>query len=347
MRATITSLATIALTVAPLAAQNIEEFTFDATSIGGQRLTSEQFENNIVIVDLWGTWCGPCVAATPVLQELYEKYKHHGLEIIGFAYEGSQVKDPATVVRNFATERGLTYHLAVGTPAIQRQVPGRTAYPTLLFFNKGMAHDHTQVGFNPLHKKKMENWVREAVGLERTEEDEFVEEEEETVEAAAPAQPEEPEIPPGVIYMPGQSDRGVAFDVVDVDGEDLQFETLKGHPVVIALTSTWDHEAAATWDILSALHDEFAEKGAVIIGAYLEQPAQRAAKIRAIRKFQERRPMKYRAFPAGLDFQRKIHLFRGMPLFLVFDKDGVLVQREAGMADDMHERLATKLEAHL
>jgi peroxiredoxin len=37
----------------------------------------------VVIVDFWGTFCGPCKESFPKLQELYAKYKGSGLTIVG------------------------------------------------------------------------------------------------------------------------------------------------------------------------------------------------------------------------------------------------------------------------
>jgi thiol-disulfide isomerase/thioredoxin len=36
-----------------------------------------------VLLNFWGTWCGPCVAATPELVATYEKFRARGFEIIG------------------------------------------------------------------------------------------------------------------------------------------------------------------------------------------------------------------------------------------------------------------------
>ncbi|MEW6208666.1 MAG: TlpA disulfide reductase family protein, partial [Acidobacteriota bacterium] len=40
----------------------------------GKAIESEQFKGSIIIVDLWATWCGPCIAEIPEYNRLQEKY---------------------------------------------------------------------------------------------------------------------------------------------------------------------------------------------------------------------------------------------------------------------------------
>lgn len=41
------------------------------------------FKGNVVLIDFWGTWCGPCRRAIPHLKELLETHKDRGLVILG------------------------------------------------------------------------------------------------------------------------------------------------------------------------------------------------------------------------------------------------------------------------
>ncbi len=50
---------------------------------GDQEITLESLKGKVVLLDFWGTWCGPCRAAMPHLKELYEKHKDGGLVVIG------------------------------------------------------------------------------------------------------------------------------------------------------------------------------------------------------------------------------------------------------------------------
>ncbi|MCC1483733.1 TlpA family protein disulfide reductase [Winogradskyella immobilis] len=50
-------------------------------------LKPEVDKNEIVLLDLWATWCGPCIAKTRLVRPVYDKYKEKGFSIVGVAGE--------------------------------------------------------------------------------------------------------------------------------------------------------------------------------------------------------------------------------------------------------------------
>ncbi|TDM00332.1 MAG: hypothetical protein C4K58_03690 [Flavobacteriaceae bacterium] len=44
-------------------------------SLDGKQVDLNQFKGKVVFLNLWATWCGPCVAEMPTLQALSDKYK--------------------------------------------------------------------------------------------------------------------------------------------------------------------------------------------------------------------------------------------------------------------------------
>ena len=44
-------------------------------------------DGNIYVIDIWGTWCAPCIKNIPELTILQKKYKSKGLRVIGYSWE--------------------------------------------------------------------------------------------------------------------------------------------------------------------------------------------------------------------------------------------------------------------
>jgi thiol-disulfide isomerase/thioredoxin len=59
------------------------EFSF--TSKDGEFVTLEDLRGKTVVLDFWGTWCKPCLMATPDLLKLNRKYAEQGVVFIGVA----------------------------------------------------------------------------------------------------------------------------------------------------------------------------------------------------------------------------------------------------------------------
>lgn len=49
----------------------------------GEKIDTDQWKGDVVLVDFWGTWCQPCVKALPELKLTHEKYHQRGLQIVG------------------------------------------------------------------------------------------------------------------------------------------------------------------------------------------------------------------------------------------------------------------------
>ena len=53
------------------------------------KLTSEDFaKNKLTVLNVWATWCPPCVAELPELQKVSEEYKDKEVEVIGVLHDG-------------------------------------------------------------------------------------------------------------------------------------------------------------------------------------------------------------------------------------------------------------------
>lgn len=48
-----------------------------------------------MLLDFWGSWCGPCIEEMPLLKKAYHQFKEHNFEMFGFAYQSQESLDKA------------------------------------------------------------------------------------------------------------------------------------------------------------------------------------------------------------------------------------------------------------
>ncbi len=64
-----------------------QAIAIEKVDIAGNPVNLESLKGKYVLLDFWGSWCGPCRASHPHLKSLYAKYKSSGFEIVGIAQE--------------------------------------------------------------------------------------------------------------------------------------------------------------------------------------------------------------------------------------------------------------------
>ena len=60
---------------------------FQVTDLNGEPLSLEKFKGQVVLLDFWATWCGPCIREMPNVKRTYQKYKNQKFQIIGISLD--------------------------------------------------------------------------------------------------------------------------------------------------------------------------------------------------------------------------------------------------------------------
>ena len=78
------TMAAIMITAAAFAANSGSPAPpFSLTNLSGQQGALSQYKGQVVMVNFWATWCGPCQQEMPLLDQMYKKYKPAGFTLIG------------------------------------------------------------------------------------------------------------------------------------------------------------------------------------------------------------------------------------------------------------------------
>lgn len=100
--------------------------------LSGKPLSSKQLEGQVVLVDFWATWCGPCRKSIPHLIDLYEEYKSHGVTIVGVSLDQ---KGPS-VVSPFVEQYKINYPIVMGTGQVVADFGGVRGIPTAFIISQ-------------------------------------------------------------------------------------------------------------------------------------------------------------------------------------------------------------------
>ena len=55
---------------------------FQLSGRGGKAIDLAQFKGQVVMINFWGTYCGPCRTEMPLLEDIYKKYKPMGFTLL-------------------------------------------------------------------------------------------------------------------------------------------------------------------------------------------------------------------------------------------------------------------------
>ena len=76
---------------------------FALTTLSGQRLTPEELKGKVVLVDFWGTWCGPCRAAVPSLRNLARRWAKEPFVLLSISTDADEAALKKYVDKNEMT----------------------------------------------------------------------------------------------------------------------------------------------------------------------------------------------------------------------------------------------------
>jgi peroxiredoxin len=77
---------------------------FTATSLTGARINFASYRGKIVVLNIWGSWCAPCVSEGQTLKYLDEQYGPQGV-----AFLGDDIQDTPANALAFLRGQGITY----------------------------------------------------------------------------------------------------------------------------------------------------------------------------------------------------------------------------------------------
>lgn len=143
--------------------EQISEFTnFTTKDIYDQEVTEEVFKDyDLTMVNVWGTFCGPCIDEMPYLGEIQKEYQDKGVNVVGFLVDAQDENldiDDAKIelAKEIQMATGADYpHMLISEDLVYGILGEISSIPTSFFIDS----DGNFVGKTYIGARDKEGWV--------------------------------------------------------------------------------------------------------------------------------------------------------------------------------------------
>ena len=107
------------------------------TTLDGQQLSSARLAGDVLVVNVWASWCAPCRSEAPSLERLSKEFADEGVSFIGL-----NTRDSETSARSFVERFGITYPNVIDRDGVlqlgfRESLPPRAIPSTLVIDRSG------------------------------------------------------------------------------------------------------------------------------------------------------------------------------------------------------------------
>ena len=117
---------------------------FELENIAGGTTKSAELKGKVSVIDIWATWCEPCITEIPKFNRLQEEYKNRDVRVVGIT-----VVSPHADIAPKAKEYDIKYTVLVGDEPVVDGFGGIIGWPTTFVLTKNWKVYKKYVGALP------------------------------------------------------------------------------------------------------------------------------------------------------------------------------------------------------
>ena len=130
---------------------------FSLQDLNGNTVTLSALQGQVVAVNFWATWCGPCRLEMPALQARYASLQASGFTVLAINFSDTQ-----EAAERFAGELGLTFPVLIDPGDTVNDLYRVRGYPTTFFIDRDGMVARQHVGY--MSEGQLEDYLT-ALGL--------------------------------------------------------------------------------------------------------------------------------------------------------------------------------------
>ncbi len=135
---------------------------FTTQDVNGNEYTQDLFKDyDLTLVNIFTTWCTPCVMEMPELEKLYQQMEEQGVNVVGFVLDvlnekGEIVQTDLEKAQELVERTGVTYPVLLPDSGyLSGRLTGIEAFPETFFVDK----DGNVVGGTYVGSDSLEGWL--------------------------------------------------------------------------------------------------------------------------------------------------------------------------------------------
>ena len=128
---------------------------FALKSSTGENLRLSEYRGDVVMINFWATWCGPCRQEMPLLDELYTRY-----ERVGFNLLGVNIDDDSRRAMQMVDELGVSFPVLFDARKEVSKLYEVDAMPVTVLVDREGNVRHVHHGYKPGYEEKYLDEVR-------------------------------------------------------------------------------------------------------------------------------------------------------------------------------------------
>jgi len=129
---------------------------FTLKSLKGSNLKLSEFRGDVVMINFWASWCGPCRQEMPILNDLYLKYRD-----MGFTLLGVNVEENSTKAANMVRELKVVFPVLFDTENKVSKMYKVEAMPSTVIVDRNGNMRYLHRGYVPGTEDEYQRQVRE------------------------------------------------------------------------------------------------------------------------------------------------------------------------------------------
>ena len=131
---------------------------FTLKSMSGKNLKLSEMTGNVVLINFWASWCGPCREEMPLLNALHKKYAP-----LGFTVLGVNVEEQLDGARDFLSNVPVDFPILLDNENKVSKQYKVVAMPTTVVVDRDGNMRYLHEGYKPGDEKKYRQMVKKLV----------------------------------------------------------------------------------------------------------------------------------------------------------------------------------------